>query len=60
MTVMRMELADLTAKAEGLARVEERARQLKLAQERYRETVNARLRERFADPAEIERYLDGV
>lgn len=58
MSTMRMELAALTKQAEDIARVEERARQLKIAQERYRETVNVRLRERFQDPAEIEKYLD--
>lgn len=59
MTVMKMELAALTEKAEEIARVQqERRRQLKIAQDRYRDSVEKRARERFKDPAEVERYLN--
>lgn len=58
MSIMRMELAALTKQAEDLARVEEHARQLKIAQDRYRANVERRARERFKDPAEVERFLN--
>lgn len=55
MSIMRMELAALTERAERLA---ERERQLEVAQRRYRDSVEKRARERFKDPAEVERYLN--
>ena len=56
---MKFDLADLTVKA---AAYHERDRQRAIARRRYRErmkAVNERLQERFKDPVEVEKYLEG-
>jgi hypothetical protein len=58
MATVKFDLAVLTKAAEEVARHDERMRQLKIAQERYRDSVEQRARQRFRDPEEIERYLN--
>lgn len=59
MATLKYDLAVMTKQADDLARLDEKARQLKIAQQRYRDSVEQRARARFQDPVEVEKYLEG-